>query len=135
MILNTFPDLLTFGIIAPFIVRVVLAFIAINLGYLKLGKEKLEWKELFETIHFRPAQFFVKLFAVIEILGGLMLLVGAYTQIVAMVFAVIFFCEAIIEYREESLEDRNLTFYILLFAISLSLIVSGAGAFALDSAL
>jgi hypothetical protein len=61
-----------------------------------------------------------------------MLLAGAYTQITAMVFALLFFCEAILEYRESDLEKRNLTFYILMFTISLSLIFLGAGAFALD---
>jgi uncharacterized membrane protein YphA (DoxX/SURF4 family) len=61
-----------------------------------------------------------------------MLLVGAYTQIVAIIFAVIYFCEAVLEYRQEVLETRSLPFYILMFAISLSLIFTGAGAFALD---
>jgi putative oxidoreductase len=132
MILNTFPNLLTYGLLAPLILRVVIGFIAIDLGYLKLGKEKIQWTELFETIRFHPAQVFVKILAGIEIIGGLMLLVGAYTQIVAIIFAVIYFCEAVLEYRQEVLETRSLPFYILMFAISLSLIFTGAGAFALD---
>jgi uncharacterized membrane protein YphA (DoxX/SURF4 family) len=132
MILNTFPDLLTFSILSPFILRLVLGLIAINLGYLKLGKENSAWKKLFETIHFHPSRYFVNLFAGVEIVGGLFLLTGSYTQLTAMVFAVTYLCEAILEYREESLEKRNLPFYILLFAISLSLIFTGAGAFAFD---
>lgn len=132
MILNTFPDLLTFSILSPFILRVVLGLIVINLGFLKLGKEQSSWQKLFELIHFRPSVYFVKLFAYLEIGGGLLLLAGAYTQLTAMVFAVLFFCEAVLEYREESLEKRNLTFYILIFAIALSLIFTGAGAFAFD---
>ena len=135
MILNVFPNLLTFGILSPLILRVVLGLIAINLGYLKLGREHTAWKELFETIHFRPSHFFVRVLAWIEILGGIMLLVGAYTQIVAIVFAIAFFCESVVEYREESLEKRNFPFYVLLLSISLSLVFLGAGAFALDSAL
>jgi uncharacterized membrane protein YphA (DoxX/SURF4 family) len=132
MILNTFPNLLTYGVLSPLILRLVLGFIAIDLGYLKLGKENGVWRELFETIHFRPAKYFVKLIAGIEIIGGFMLILGSYTQIVAMIFALAFFCETVLEYREESLENRNLPFYILMFAISLSLIFLGAGAFALD---
>ncbi len=130
--LNTFPDLLTYGTLSPLILRVVLGFIAINLGVLKLGKEKVAWTELFETIHFRPAKFFVNLMALVEILGAIMLIGGAYTQLIAIVFSIIFFIEAVLEYREENLEKRNLTFYILMFAISLSLIFTGAGAFAFD---
>ena len=135
MILNTFPNLLTYAIVAPLILRVVLGFIVINLGYLKLTKEKGAWNMLFETIHFKPADLFVKILAAIEIIGGLFLIAGAYTQLAAMTFAILFFIEATLEYREESLERRNLTFYVLLFAIALCLIFLGAGAIALDGAL
>jgi uncharacterized membrane protein YphA (DoxX/SURF4 family) len=132
MILNTFPDLLTFSTLSPFILRVVLGLIIINLGYLKLTKEKVAWQELFETINVHPAKVFVKVLAFIEIIGGLMLVAGSYTQLTSIVFSILFFCEAVLEYRESNLEKRNLTFYILMFTISLSLIFLGAGAFAVD---
>ena len=132
MILNTFPDLLTFGILSPFLLRVVLGLITINLGNLKLGKEMVAWQELFETINIHPAKFFVKFLAFVEIIGGFMLVVGSYTQLISMIFATLFFCEAVLEYRDPNLEKRNITFYILMFTISLSLIFLGAGAFAFD---
>lgn len=135
MILSTFPDLLTYGIISPFILRLAFGLIVINLGILKLGKENAEWKNLFELMHFQPAKVFVWVFAWIEIIGGLMILAGLHVQLVAMIFAVILLCETIVEYREESLEKRNFPFYILMLAISLSLIFLGAGAFALDAGL
>jgi uncharacterized membrane protein YphA (DoxX/SURF4 family) len=103
-----------------------LGLIVLNLGVLKLTSEKHSWEKLFETIHLKPSYYLVK------VLGGLMLVLGSYTQLTAIVFSIIFFCEAVLEYREESLEKRNLTFYVLLFAISLSLIFTGAGAFAFD---
>jgi putative oxidoreductase len=132
MLLNTFPNILTYSLIAPLILRVVLGFIAIDLGYLKLGKENTRWNALFETINFHPTALFVKALAIIEIIGGLMLLVGVFTQIVAIIFAVIYFCQAVLEYREETLEVRDLPFYVLMFTISLSLVFTGAGAFAFD---
>ena len=132
MILNTFPQLLAFGIFAPLVLRIIIGFIAINLGSLKLTKEKVRWTALFDTIHFKPAHVFVKIFAIIEIIGGLMLIGGAYTQIVAIVFAMIYFASAVLEYREEGIEERTLPFYILMFVISLSLIFTGAGAFGFD---
>jgi uncharacterized membrane protein YphA (DoxX/SURF4 family) len=132
MILNTFPDLLTFSQMSPLILRVILGLITVNLGYLKFTREKKSWEELFATIHLNPAKIFVKILAFMEILGGLMFISGIYTQLTAMIFAALFFCEAILEYRESDLERRNLTFYILMFTISLSLIFLGAGAFAFD---
>lgn len=132
MILNTFPDLLTFSQISPLMLRVILGLIAINLGYLKLTSEKVAWQKLFETINLLPSKILVKVLAIIEIGGGIMFLLGAYTQLIAIVASVLFFCEAVLEYREPVLEKRNITFYILMLTISLSLIFLGAGAFALD---
>ncbi|MFA6430737.1 MAG: DoxX family protein [Candidatus Paceibacterota bacterium] len=132
MILNTFPQLLTFGIFAPLVLRIIIGFIAINLGSLKLTKERSRWTALFDTIHFRPAGIFIRLFAVVEIIGGLMLIGGAYTQIVAIVFSMIYLASAILEYREEGIEERTLPFYVLMLAISFSLIFTGAGAFGFD---
>ncbi len=132
MILNTFPQLLTFGIFAPLVLRIIIGFIAINLGSLKLTKERSRWTALFDTIHFHPSGIFVRLFASIEIIGGLMLVGGAYTQIIAAVFSMIYLASAVLEYREEGIEERTLPFYILMFAISFSLIFTGAGAFGFD---
>lgn len=132
MILNTFPDLLTFGMLSPFLLRVVLGLIIVNLGFLKLDKEKKAWQELLETIGIHPSHFFVKTLAFVEILGGALFIAGAYTQLTAIVFSILFFCEAVLEYRQPTLEKRNLTFYILVLTISISLIFLGAGAFAID---
>ncbi len=130
--LNTFPTLLVFSQLSPLILRIVLGLIAINLGYLKLTKEKEAWIQLFETLHLRPAKWGVMKFGTIEIIGGILLFAGIYTQIVAIIFAILFFIETVLEYKEENLEKRNLTFYILMFAICLSLILTGAGVFAID---
>jgi len=130
--LNTFPDLLTYSMLAPFILRMILGLIMIDLGFLKFHAEKEKWIALFNLISLRPSIWFVKIFALIEIIGGSMIILGIYTQTVALVFVIITLSELILEWKEETLIKRNLPFYFLLFAISLSLIFSGAGAFALD---
>ena len=130
--LNPFPELLTWSLLAPFILRIALGFLFINLGYLKLTSEKNRWVLSFETLKLKPPSSFVKLLASLEIGGGALLIFGLYTQIAALVLAAITFGELYIEYKEESLLKRNLAFYLLLFAISLSLLFSGAGFFAFD---
>ena len=130
--LNTFPNLLNYGLLAPFILRVVVGVIFLELGYLKLGKEKAAWNMLFETIHFKPTHLFVVLLATIEIVFGSFIVVGYLTQIAALVMAIILFAEAYVEFRDGSLLKRDIVFYILLLAICVSLLVSGAGAFAFD---
>ena len=130
--LNTFPNLLTYGIFAPFILRIIVGVILLELGYLKLGKEKGAWKMFFETIHFKPAHLFVTLFAAVEIVAGFFLITGYLTQISALVMSVILFAEAYVEFRDGTLIKRDIVFYVLLLAICLSLLLTGAGAFAFD---
>ena len=130
--LNILPDLLTYKMLAPFILRVVIALIFLELGYLKLGKEKTAWHLLFETIHLKPSYFFVMLLALIELVAGLFLLTGFLTQLAALVMAIILFAESYVEFKDGSLLKRDIVFYVLLLAICISLLFTGAGAFAFD---
>lgn len=131
--LNPFPSLLTYGLLAPFILRVTLGFILINLGYLKLTKEKGRWEIIFKMLGVsRSRELGTTIIGLIEIIGGLMLIVGFYTQIAALVFVILNGLEMFIEYREETLMKRDLVFYVLIFMIALSLLFSGAGFLAFD---
>lgn len=130
--LSIFPNLLTYGELAPFILRVIVGIIFLELGYLKLGKEKSAWKMFFETIHFKPAYIFVTLLAIIEIVSGAFLVVGYLTQLAALVMAIILFAEAYVELRDGEILKRDIVFYTLLLVICVSLLLTGAGAFAFD---
>ena len=130
--LNPFPELLTYSLMGPFILRAVLGIIFIDLGLLKLKAERANWTLLFETLHLKPAGYFVKAVGLIEIIGGLMLLFGFYTQIAALVFVIFTGIELYLEWKDEKIIKRDFVFYALLFAIALSLLLTGAGAFAFD---
>ncbi len=132
LMLNVFPELLTFGMLAPLILRVTIGFVILNLGYLKLTKERVRWEASFESLNLKPKELIVKILAFIEIAGGLALIAGFYTQVAALVFVTITFFELYIEQKEEALLVRDITFYLLMFAIALSLLFSGAGFFAFD---
>ena len=129
---NLFPDLFSYSLIAPFILRVVVGFIFLNLGYLKFSKEKKGWINSLHILGVRPAEFFTILLGLIEVIGGLLLLAGAYTQLSALVLGVICISELLVEYKEESILKRDFVFYLLLTAICASLILTGAGLFAID---
>ena len=129
---NLFPELFSFGLIAPFILRVVIGLIFLNLGSLKLGKERKEWNNSFSLLKILPAGFFTGLLGIIETIGGVLLIVGAYTQITALILGVICLAEALIEHEEDSLLKRDVVFYLLLTAICASLLLTGAGFFAVD---
>lgn len=131
--LNPFPSLLTYGLLAPFLLRITIGFILANLGYLKLTKEKESLSLLFGIAGLRKYKEFGTIaVGVIEIVGGLMLIAGFYTQIAALIFVVLVGMEMYIEHADAGLLKRNLVFYVLLFVIALSLMVTGAGFLAFD---
>lgn len=130
--LNPFPDLLSYSFFAPLILRVVAGLIFLDLGYVLFKKEKDSWIKLFQTLKIPFPKISIKIFGGVEFLGGLMLIAGFYTQIASLVLSIITFIECYLEYKEPVLVKRNLTFYIMLLTITLSLLISGAGAFAFD---
>lgn len=116
----------------PFILRIVLGLIFIDLGILKFKSEKSRWIASFEAISLKPADILVSIYGALQVIGGVMILVGFYTQVAALAFVILTGTELYLEWKEGALLKRNIVFYILLFAIALSLLLTGAGAFAID---
>ncbi len=133
--LSIFPELYTYSLISPLILRVVIGFIFFDLGLLKLRAEKDRWLIFFEIAKLRPASLWLKAIATIEIIGGSLLIIGLHTQVVAIVFALFSFIELYSEIKEPAILKRNIVFYTLIFAISISLIFSGPGFLAMGYAL
>ena len=130
--LSVFPDLLNYSLLAPFILRVVLGLIFLDLGILIFKSEKARWVASFETLGLRPATFFVPLYGALQIMGGVLLIIGLWTQVAALAFAIFTGIELYIEWRAREVLKRDMVFYILLFAISVSLLLTGPGAYAFD---
>ena len=130
--LNTFPELLMYSFFGPFILRVLLGLIFLDLGVLKLRSEKERWLESFETLGLRPADLFVPIYALLQISGGLLLIIGLWTQVAALVFAISTGIELYVEWKAREILKRDMVFYLLIFVISLSLLLTGAGAYAID---
>jgi hypothetical protein len=115
--LNPFPDLLMFGFFAPTIVRVVAALIL-------LYGARAHWAARERGGH-------SLLFAVAHGVIGLMLLFGYYTQLAALAGLVGVVGSFIWPLRTHVPPLPRST-SILLIAIFVSLLLSGAGAFAFD---
>lgn len=130
--LNTFPDLLTYSLLAPFILRVVIGLIFIDLGVILFKGEKARWLTSLSILRIPKPEMAVKILGVVEVIGGAMLILGFYTQMTALILALFTFAETYIEYKEPTILKRNLVFYVIVLAILISLLFSGAGAFAID---
>lgn len=69
--------------------------------------------------------------SVVEIILGLSLVAGIYTQITALLTALLS-AFALLSGRYRTATRRDILFYILMLAISLSLVITGAGVFGFD---
>ena len=130
--LSIFPDFLTYGLIAPFILRLVLGLVFVWFGFSKLFSERARRAAFFEKLGLRPGTLFVVVVGGIELVGGIFLIIGLFTQAAALVFALISLAALIIKKKQPAALDNTTPFYGLLLAISLSLLFLGAGFFAFD---
>lgn len=130
--LNTFPDLLTYSLLAPLILRAVAGLIFIDLGILLFKSEKESWLASLSVLKVPNPKIALRILGIIEIVSGAMLILGFYTQLTALVLALFTFAESYIEYKAPIILKRNFVFYVMLLAILISLLFSGAGAFAFD---
>ncbi len=130
--LNPFPDLLAFGLIAPLLLRIALGVMFFDFGWSKLRRQRAEKAALFESFGFRPGARYALVLGIVEMVVGALLIVGLYTQLAALAAALI---SAAVLYLKKKYGDRwphDRRFFLLLFIISLSLLFSGAGFFAFD---
>jgi len=114
--LNTFPTLLSLGLLAPFLLRLVVGIFFVRKGIDDAKKSRVV-KEVWG-----------RLLSFLEVASGILLIVGAKTQIVSIITLFLSI------YAISKLKERGVEFYLylLLATISISLLFSGAGFLAVD---
>lgn len=130
--LNPFPGVLAFGLFAPLLLRIAVGLVFVHFGWHKLGRGRAEKAAFFESLGWKPGIYFAVGFGAVELALGLLLIVGLYTQIAALVAALIALGALILKRTHQTGIGSSRGFLALLLVISLSLIVSGAGLFAFD---
>lgn len=130
--LNAFPYLLSFSSYSPLILRVVAGIYFLIFAYDNLEHKWPEKYNLFKEVSLRPEWLFAMILIAIELAGGILLISGACTQIVAMALAVLILVMTFIMISRPGMISRDLHFNILLLAILITLIFTGAGNLAAD---
>lgn len=120
--LNTFPELLTYGFFAPLLLRASIAFALLFLAF-------TQWKRRQEA-KASPTYVWVSMAA--SVIAGIALLVGYGTQIAALLAIVIFVVGLQTKRRYPSIVTFPASTVMLLVVICISLLITGAGAFAMD---
>ena len=114
---NVFPDLLAFGLLAPFIIRIFLGAYFLMLGWSAFRKTEVD-SGMQENVWRK------KILGFIEVVAGLCVIVGFLTQIMAVALAALsLYC---------AWHEKGRLSYVLLFGMAISLLFSGAGFLALD---
>lgn len=128
--LNTFPALLTYGFFAPTMLRLAVAFMLLFVAYHHFKNKDTISRERFPVI---GANNWVAWFSIaVEVAVALMLLFGYHTQIAAIIGALIGLKYVVWagKFPAYFMLPRSTAFFLLV--ICLSLLVSGAGALAID---
>ncbi len=130
--LSIFPTLLAYGFFGITIVRVSIGITFLTLGYRTLTKERSGiLSDIRKFKYFRPL-FFLILLAAFETIVALSLLAGLYTQIGALIGALIALKLLVLNLIGKSVTPHPRSFYALLFIITFSLLFIGPGMYAFD---
>lgn len=129
--LTPFPELLMLSFFAPFFLRVALGLVLFITAFHQIVDQKYQSKQRFVTIWPKYGEQFLWTASTIEIIIGLSFVAGFYTQYAALV-AITFALYASFSKKYQKATERNVLFYILMLAISISLLLTGAGIFAYD---
>lgn len=129
---SVFPQLFDFWFIVPFVLRVVLGVIFVAHGFPKLFKKFSETKAFFASLGLRPAVLWTLWIGILEFFGGILLIIGLFVQPIALLLMInMFFAIVLVARRKGFVNGWEFEFVLLVMA--LSLLIMGAGAFAIDA--
>lgn len=128
---NLFPELAYF---APFVLRVALGVILFLTSFHQLTNMPQKTRDRFVSEWPKYGVFSFWITGIVETMIGLAFIAGFYTQVTALA-TILLSLIAIFSKKHQRAVRRSATFYALALAISLSLILTGAGPFGFDVSL
>ena len=111
------------------IIRITLGLLFTKFGYLKLVTMREHYLKFFVWIHKKYGWLLLWFIGLIELIGGLFLILGLFTTAIAIIFSILMFMAIVAKKLNPAILKNDIDFYILLFAVSLSLIFLGSGLF------
>jgi uncharacterized membrane protein YphA (DoxX/SURF4 family) len=111
--LALFPSLLSWALLAPFIIRFVLGITLIHFAFR----------------HYKAHQRTTALgFGIL----GILILIGFLTQLAATLTSIVFIVLLVHKMKRGAFMSDGVNYYLLLLGMALSLLFSGAGLYAID---
>lgn len=120
---------------APLILRVVLGIVFVVHGYPKLSKRRAGFISWLDSLGIKPAKFWGLVVGVVETFGGLALILGVFTEIAAALIAInMLVAMAKVKWGKMKfveMEKAGWELDLIYFAVAISLVLTGPGAYAL----
>lgn len=127
---SLFPQLFVYQEVAPLILRVVLGLVFIVHGYAKF-KGFSGIAEWLGSIGFKPGKFWAFVLLATEFFGGILLVIGLFTQLAAGLIAIIMLV-AIFKVNLNKGFKGGYELDLVLLAIAVALLFLGPGLYAID---
>ena len=129
--LSILPELFFLKLLAPTLLRVVIAvFLLFTARFMLLKKKNISATRIPIVGHVPEWAVLISSLLICLVAG--LLFIGAWTQVAAIVGAIISLKHAYAARYYSTIVPFEVSTYLLMFCICLSLIVTGAGAFAFD---
>lgn len=126
------PSLVTFGEFALLAARLVYGAIFAVHGWPKIKNLKNNAQN-FEMMGFKPGVFWGTIVAITEFFGGLLLIIGWFTQVAALLLAAEMTVAAIWKIKRGEKFAGGWEFDLILMAVGLVLATVGGGIYGLDN--
>ncbi|NTV44816.1 MAG: DoxX family membrane protein [Candidatus Yonathbacteria bacterium] len=131
-ILTLFPELLSFSFFAPFLLRVVIGIIFFRLGCLAVREKRRELADMIELVSSKHARIITRILGMLECLSGTLLVFGLFTQAAALSLTLLTAGTLVLKFRFPDVIPHHRSFLVLILAVLLSLLLTGAGIYAVD---
>ena len=130
--LSVFPSLFTYELAVPFVFRIVIGLTFVVYGYKHIAETRDDKVALLVHVKPRTASFWLWCVGIVNIVGGLLLVIGLYTQVVALVFSILLLWAVMYKYRKPELVPLSQATLLLLLLVTASLLFLGPGFYAID---
>ena len=118
--LSIFPSLLAYEQIGPLLIRLMVGITLVYFGYQKTLKKGTS------------SGSNAKAYGVVEIIVGLFLVIGLFTQLAALLNVIILVIKLGFKVRDGAFLTDGINYYILLLIMAISLLFTGPGFLSYD---
>jgi uncharacterized membrane protein len=118
--LSLFPELLSWSQLSPFLIRITLGLVLLYWAFQALRNSN---------------SGLGKLVGILEGIAAILLIIGMYVQGAALYAAIDLAIRLVGRIMNRSFLTNGINYYLILFVLAVSLLLTGAGLFAFDIAL